>query len=117
MSAHTEEPWQVAKISGQDKWAVGPSATRRAGDAYTEVNARRIVACVNACKRFSTGLLEAAAACGGITEDPTAMLLQAEQQRDELLAALEKCSSQLNRLGYSANHADEAIAKVKGEQA
>ena len=31
----------------------------------------------------------------------------------ELLEALRKCSAQLTRLGYSANHADAAIAKAK----
>ena len=33
----------------------------------------------------------------------------------ELLEALRKCSEQLTRLGYSANHADAAIAKATGE--
>ena len=33
----------------------------------------------------------------------------------ELLDALKKCSEQLTRLGYSANHADAAIAKATGE--
>ena len=32
----------------------------------------------------------------------------------ELLEALNKCSAQLTRLGYSANHADAAIAKAQG---
>jgi elongation factor P--beta-lysine ligase len=34
-------------------------------------------------------------------------------QRDALLEALLKCSEQLTRLGYSANHADQAIAAIK----
>ena len=34
-------------------------------------------------------------------------------QRDALLEALRKCSEQLTRLGYSANHADQAIAAIK----
>ena len=29
--------------------------------------------------------------------------------------ALKKCSRQLTELGYSANHADEALGKAKGE--
>ena len=33
----------------------------------------------------------------------------------ELLEALRKCSAQLTRLGYSANHADAAIAKAEGK--
>jgi hypothetical protein len=40
--------------------------------------------------------------------------LMVAAERDELLAALRKCSSQLTRLGYSANHADEALAKHEG---
>lgn len=77
---HTKEPWQVAKMSGQDMWAVGPSATRRAGDVYTEANARRIVACVNACEAFSTQQLEEGQVIGIIGE--------LRLQRDALLAAL-----------------------------
>lgn len=33
----------------------------------------------------------------------------------ELVEALRKCSAQLTRLGYSANHADAALAKATGE--
>lgn len=39
-----------------------------------------------------------------------------EAQRDALLAALRKCSEQLTRLGYSANHADQAIAAIKAAE-
>ena len=33
----------------------------------------------------------------------------------DLLEALAKCSEQLTRLGYSANHADAAIIKAEGK--
>jgi hypothetical protein len=33
----------------------------------------------------------------------------------ELLEALRKCSAQLTRLGYSANHADAILVKVEGQ--
>ena len=32
---------------------------------------------------------------------------------EELVEALRKCSEQLTRLGYSANHADQALAKAE----
>ena len=48
-------------------------------------------------------------------EESEAEIARLTKQRDELVAALEKCSAQLARLGFSANHADEALAKVKGE--
>ena len=38
-----------------------------------------------------------------------------EEVNDALHEALAKCSEQLTRLGYSANHADAAIAKAEGE--
>ena len=36
-----------------------------------------------------------------------------EVQNRELVEALEKCSEQLTRLGYSANHADAALDKAR----
>ena len=33
----------------------------------------------------------------------------------ELVEALRKCSAQLTRLGYSANHADAALVKAEGQ--
>jgi uncharacterized protein YukE len=38
---------------------------------------------------------------------------QLESQNQELVKELEKCSEQLARLGYSANHADAALAKAR----
>jgi hypothetical protein len=32
---------------------------------------------------------------------------------EDLVEALRKCSEQLTRLGYSANHADQALAKAE----
>lgn len=48
-----------------------------------EANARRIVACVNACKGWETSQLEAME-MGGLKES----LMRVMEQRDELLAAL-----------------------------
>ena len=43
-----------------------------------------------------------------------AELRRLHEVNQELLAALRKCSAQLTRLGYSANHADAAI-RARGE--
>lgn len=98
MSAHTPEPWAIdpddrpgmewnnhivaANSPGMTICFMSHDGTDE--NIECQANARRIVACVNACKRFRIETLEAAAACGGITEDPTASQIQAEKQRDEL---------------------------------
>ncbi len=78
-SQYAEEPDTVAIVFHQ-----GDPGVSNDIEDFGDANARRIVACVNACKRFSTELLEAAAACGGITADPTDDLLKTQKQRDML---------------------------------
>jgi hypothetical protein len=108
---HTEEPWKLLfkddlrNPTAFDQCAEGDNGDssldeirivaanqvvatiKTAGKSgYSKIaalnNARRIVACVNACKRFTIEVLEAAASCGGITAEPTAELLMAEQKSD-----------------------------------
>lgn len=105
MSAHTKEPWVVADGEAQEAFRAELSMDNCAltvidvpshgaaihvwGKDQQTANERasRIVAAINACKRFSTELLEAAAACGGITADPTDDLLKCRKQRDDLVIA------------------------------
>ncbi len=91
-----------------------------------EANARRLVACWNACAGIPTKALEDAGTIAVEVEDEMqAELLAAWQQRDELLAALE-----VMLRDYTAVHdigdvemqpaiyqARAAIAKVKGGEA
>jgi len=79
------------------------------------------VACVNACKRFPTEVLEAAAACGGMVHEPVEELLATRKQRDELLDAMTRCYKMLlsepdtqGALFKAENILREAIADVKG---
>ena len=63
MSDHTAEPWVVDRQSGLI-YAFGLEVcdprSRNYGDhRVVEANARRIVACINACKGISTDELEA----------------------------------------------------------
>lgn len=120
---HTKEPWKTV-FRGDDECfdidAKGPDGWR--GDVTIALNigkgnARRIVACVNACAGISTENLE--------DNLPVKELVQryneAIKQRDELLAVLEKAETVIRELeSVSAGEhelADElasTIERVKG---
>ena len=73
-------------------------------------NARRIVACVNACAGVSNG--ELAMTTMSVV---LARMNEAEQQRDELLAALEfVMSAHGEQLDSAFAQAQNTIAKAKG---
>ena len=88
-----------------------------------EANARRIVACVNACAGIETGHLEKYG-----LPDFAQKISDLREQRDELLAALkrfmdshEECTDFDGFIAQIVSMADyhqaqEAIARVKGEQ-
>lgn len=79
MNQHTPEPWFVYEFNNvvysRDKDGISKSITRAFSSA---ADARRIVACVNACAGISTETLEK---FGG-------RAITAEAQRDELLVVL-----------------------------
>lgn len=93
---HTAEPWFVkyqnaifgsdnyyicsAEYGSNDHAEIDHEINR--GQSVADANARRIVACVNACAGLSTQCLEET---GGGVEHYIAVI----KQRDELLAALE----------------------------
>ena len=118
-SEHTKEPWMALFVGDESDrlWAIisanQPVCTRandichvfpRGGDKKTDANARRIVACVNACQGISTSVLE-------LQGVPSLELCKRlEQQRDELLDLL-------SRYGVYApdevqDEINSAIAKV-----
>lgn len=84
--AHTKEPWRTGGdgtiVYDADGWGVANATVfhgRRQPETSKE-NARRIVACVNACAGISTTILE-----GATFEE---IIVAAIQQRDKLAAAL-----------------------------
>lgn len=83
---HTKEPWRTDADCGfpgdvmADKEIVARTTITEHSNA--EANARRIVACVNACSEISTATLETVGLDVGIE------LVKLRQQRDELLAEL-----------------------------
>ena len=115
MSEHTKEPWitvetelDVIEITNADRnGLVVPIAKVSTGyvkqvGIEQEANARRIVACVNACEGIPTGVLEkqGMVPIEQVTHD-------IERQRDKLLAALTEIA-ELDILKY---HHAYAIAK------
>jgi hypothetical protein len=86
---HTPEPWKVSG-TGTMRYIDVPVGNGILQEVATcmrveygdmEANARRIVACVNACAGISTEVLEYNAMHGGVAG--------LEQQRDQLRAALQ----------------------------
>ena len=106
---HTKEPW---KVSGTEHIVAGGNYVV-ALDCKPE-DARRIVACVNACAGLSTQCLEET---GGGVEHYIAVI----KQRDDLLAALEAVNESavcFAKNEYSINadaisKVEDAIASVK----
>ncbi|TNI35693.1 hypothetical protein [Aeromonas veronii] len=140
---HTQEPWCippgdlifVSKVGGRGyvaKMMPLDAPRDRKGlptDTSDEMcaNARRIVACVNACRGLSNDELEQK----GIVTSISARFLAAERSRDELLAALEVSLAAMEHMGNVLNEMDAvteedevhyaafeqartAIAKAKG---
>lgn len=118
---HTKEPWRYEfGKDGHEVWAphgeTGSMRIAACGFAATfdKDNARRIIACVNACAGIPIEMLEA------MPSGPAALLpmyARLEKQSDDLLAALDRIRSKSAALGIDAifDEATEAIASVKGE--
>ena len=141
MSKHTPEPWIAEKAHDIDAIAwVGQFAVLPQNHAAqvvrgnTEEDARRIVACVNACKGFTTEGLQRSQ-IGTIMYERLEAMREAIRQRDELLVALHDAATSLETIqlrsfgqdsfldskpemrsyaGSRAAVAREAIAKAKG---
>lgn len=102
---HTPEPWIASKLSEMfnESEILGPDGINILSDRYgpdgkvSHEDAARIVACVNACKGISNDVLEELNGELGkyLSEQGRSIytlvkdMREAQQQRDELLAALE----------------------------
>lgn len=138
MSQHTPEPWSYANGDGHYDGAVviiGGRMTPRSplahirdicGDA--EADARRIVACVNACKHYRTeDLEEVGENLSGVFADTRERCAELIAHRDELLAALKRAEPLVEQTvdisGYKTNGnrrvwraVRAAIAKCEAEK-
>lgn len=130
---HTPEPWQVHQDASGDVFVSSAKTSFHIAEIGSEddevviPDARRIVACVNACHGLPTEELEQK----GLVAAVGTQLLDVEQQRDELLAALAAViewfdmeadhsiepdfMKRVEACGKSENMARAAIVKIKGE--
>ncbi len=98
----------ITLYNHEDQQSVGEAAA----------NARRLVACWNACEGISTEALEIERGMTGAVEKLLIRKMEVEAQRDELLAALEWVLPLIE--DYDGPDSDEAkatraaIAKAKG---
>ena len=129
MSNHTPEPWSLLEAGDSIKHQVPVSSDRTSiltiategaiafGAVYSADDARRIVACVNACAGLPTEQLEVSP-LGGVLNGVAGLIAQ----RDELLAALEIIAASeefhgdsfVCEFGTLQGVARAAIAKAKG---
>ena len=94
---HTPEPWRVGRRGNDVVGSNGLGDTVAMmidcdSDEQTHANARRIVACVNACAGLSTGFLEQIDSIQSALTGQLVVTEVLENQRDELLAAKGKVS-------------------------
>ncbi len=108
---HSKEPWkwhaqgeanEHCLLTNDDRWVIAFRQNGELYDAEQIANARRIVACVNACAGLTTAELELAAIFG---ERLQAKLVGAKykQQRDALVAAIQQTLDENGHLADGDN--------------
>ena len=131
---HTKEPWRKVESAGSSRFNIYDAFCQRVGNTFEgvmttqrtdeecEANARRIVACVNACAGVGTEYLEDNGPIVELVREHNSVL----KQRDELLAAFEKFMDAHEECadfdGFTAqivsmddyHEAQEAIERAKG---
>jgi len=110
MSEHTSGKIAVAMGGGKFVSVTTDDYSRLVCKAPSSEDARRLVACWNACEGISTEQLEAAP-----YKDSAAFMayLKVEAQRDDLLAALKDCTTEEGPDQDTLNRARSAIAKAE----
>lgn len=122
MSGHTKEPWAWQEIDMEDKeWG---ACEIQADDNFVATmvlgaqNARRIVACVNACAGIETAQLENIVLIGDtLKERFFALTVEQDEliaQRDELISAAKLCKAHL--AAWMKDHGDD-IASIEAMNA
>ena len=114
MSNHTPEPWRVGRpgavvsdtpvpgMGGSD--AVEYYGGHLIGESIIEANARRIVACVNACRGIGTDELEQ----HGLVSAVGYELIELTKQRDELLRDMQDVLDMLINQPHAVTAANQA---------
>lgn len=115
---HTKEPWahRNGRIYQADRDVLTIANIARAFDGdYSEANARRIVAAVNACAGLSTDLLEKAALTAAHIEARERLSFctqQIEAERDELQSKLEAERASLFAENQRKQQLEQQVAEL-----
>lgn len=123
--AHTQEPWKFLEQGDADeycivtedglKWVIAFRINGEMMPDMQRANARRIVACVNACAEISTETLESAGKFP-LTKSSLNGYLHMKAQRNELLEALRDfVSDHENISDGTLNFGRAVIASVEAE--
>lgn len=103
--SHTPEPWEA--YEGEEGYGITSVCGGYYGDIENEADARRIVACVNACAGIDTDVLEHASNFGAAGIQTIASV---RKQRDELFSKLDKMEGRATRAEVQR---DELLAALK----
>lgn len=115
---HTPEPWQVHQDASGDVFISSAETSFHIAEIGSEddeaviPDARRIAACVNACRGLPTEELEQK----GLVAAVGTQLLEADQLRDELLAALaeiDACFEAALIEGWNEAMAEDDMSRIK----
>lgn len=123
---HTPGPWSVAKGDGyfvvETRTAGIKFIAQGESEAGDLANARRIVACVNACEGLTTEALERLGTLDRARVQLDVVRVEALRQRDELLEALQIARDHIEMGALEVSHCRDAaliraaIAKATGER-
>lgn len=118
---HTPEPWKVDLESeatfahdGRTEEIIeltNADHSETGGYAATEANARRIVACVNACAGIETSILQAVDK-GELLRTARIRLAETIRQRDELAALMRKARDAMSDLNQSEEDDGTLLAEI-----
>lgn len=127
MSGHTQGPWEIRIERGihcirpsnpdQPGYTGGYAPIAKVcGDARlnnNEADARRIVACINACEGLSTEALESLGTLDRASVSRDVEITMLRQQRDQLLEALQSLMSIDVHSSITPEEADTIEAKAR----
>jgi len=111
MSKHTQEPWKVCHWKDDRRgFEIADRNQNRVGFDMTEANARRIVACVNACRGLPTDELEQKGLVAAVGTQLLASDDRAEGQEREIRKLARTTADAENKLADVLNQCDELLA-------
>jgi len=114
MSKHTQEPWKVCHWKDDRRgFEIADRNQNRVGFDMTEANARRIVACVNACRGLPTDELEQKGLVAAVGTQLLAADDRAEGQEREIRKLARTTADAENKLADALNQRDELLAALE----